>query len=122
MRLSCYLITCTILSAVMSVGAESSGTVGGTAVFVSGTADSLHTVDYGSGVTFAVNCNGKRFEKTVDENGDFQISLPAGKCRLIRVEDEKHHELALEKKQVKVFSVRPNQHTRFDIMLRKSRD
>ena len=122
MRLSCFFLCCAIFSAVVSLSAETSGTVGGTAVFVSGTAPALHTVDYGSGVTFSVNCNGKRFDRTVDENGDFQVSLPVGKYRLIRVVDAEHHELSLEKTQVKTFTVKPNKHTRFDIMLRKPGD
>jgi len=99
--------------------AEASGTVGGTVVLVSGTAPSLRTVGYGAGMTLILDCNGSELKRIADENGDFQISLPAGKWHLVRVLDGRRREVAIERTQSRDFDVRDDQHTRFDVMVRR---
>jgi hypothetical protein len=115
------LLTATVIACLSSF-ADSTGTVGGTVVFVSGDVPALHVGSYGSGVTFSIVCNRKQFDITADENGDFQISLPSGSCRLIRALDRQHHEIPIDKTQARNLVVRKGGHTRFDVMLRKSTD
>lgn len=101
---------------------QSSGTVGGTISFISGTSLPFDMVGYGAHLSFTVKCGRLNRKETADENGDFQISLPSGEWHLVRVLDTLGHEVTIERTQARDFRVRSGKHARFDIMVRKSQD
>jgi hypothetical protein len=97
------------------LGAETSGTLGGTVAVVS-----LPGRQFAGAVakaTVLVTSGGKEVKVAADDNGDFLVSLPPGKYHLVRVVDEKSRDLRIDGKQVRVFTVRKKRHTRFDVLV-----
>jgi hypothetical protein len=98
-----------------AVSADKSGTVGGTVGLVSARTNTF--INGAPRAKLLLNSGKQTVPIPANEDGDFGVTLRVGTYCLQRVEDENGNLLTIYVGRAKCFTIRPDHHTRFDVVI-----